>query len=832
MDSSQVKDLPFEIIFKFVDTAVHNVIGKHLSNVEVVVLQGSWLGQTYAQIASQNNYTLEYLKNDIGPQLWRHLSEALREDVTKTNCQAVLRRWTNQQEHTLQKAEAEALVQPDVRTHRYGLQPIAPVASQQGTVAPEAMTALNTSLSQCSENSCPNPVKLYHNLPARGCTRLVGRKAEVQQLLEWLSFEHSMPRIAIQGMGGVGKTTLLLEVAHQCLQASQAAQQGDSASATKVVRSPQGLPIFEAIAFTSAKTQHFTDCGIVPRFRQEGTLREILRTIARTLHCPDKPSASFAEAGDQILRCLEHQRMLLIVDNLDELEERQDVLSFLYELPATVKVVITSRECTPFPMIRLNALPPTEALHLIQHQTREQGMQLNLGESQMLYQSTGGIPAAIVYAIGQLTLGYELQEVPSRLQQPDGDFSRFYFERAIQSLQGTPAHSLLLALALFSKPPVREAICAIAAVTDSSVATEGFVRLLQLSLIQLQRGRYVMPPLTRRFVLAKLTADRECQQSMRDRWVQWYLKLAREQGDKDWKEWQDYSALEQEWENITDAIEWCIAHDRYPEVCQLWRNVKCYTYSQGYRQSRLSCWDTPLDWLSWMIQSAQTRKDWATLAELMGDRAWKLTLLEQPQHLLTASILFTQAWELRQHQPISWQIELATHIAEWHLQQQQFSLATQWLNQGRSLLEDSQLIPSCATRYSLLIDYYQGEIHYKTGNYTESQTLFQQIADQAQKIGWQRALFLAKDFLADIAIKQGNLGEAKQLLTEGLQVAEAQQDWCSRAYTKRSLAQLEQKQGRLKVAQRWATEAKEEFETLGMIPEAQETQALLQVTDL
>jgi LuxR family glucitol operon transcriptional activator len=148
------------------------------------------------------------------------------------------------------------------------------------------------------------------------------------------------------------------------------------------------------------------------------------------------------------------------------------------------------------------------------------------------------------------------------------------------------------------------------------------------------------------------------------------------------------------------------------------------------------------------------------------------------------------------------------------------------------LLEDSQLIPSCATRYSLLIDYYQGEIHYKSGNYTESQTLFQQIADQAQKIGWQRALFLAKDFLADIAIKQGNLGEAKQLLTEGLQVAEAQQDWCSRAYTKRSLAQLEQKQGRLKVAQRWATEAKEEFETLGMIPEAQETQALLQVTDL
>ena len=77
MDISRVQVPPFETIFQFVDTTVYNVVGKHLSNIEVVVLQGSWLGQTYAEIASQNDYTLEYLKNDIGPQLWRRLSKAL-----------------------------------------------------------------------------------------------------------------------------------------------------------------------------------------------------------------------------------------------------------------------------------------------------------------------------------------------------------------------------------------------------------------------------------------------------------------------------------------------------------------------------------------------------------------------------------------------------------------------------------------------------------------------------------------------------------------------------------------------------------------------------------
>ncbi len=828
MESSQVKDPPFEMIFQLVDTAVYNVVGKHLSNIEVIVLQGSWLGQTYPQIASQNEYTLEYLKNDIGPQLWRRVSQALGEEVTKTNCRAVLRRWAYQEEHTSKKAEAEALVQPDAIALA---QQIASEASEPGTRNQKPITALNTSLSQCFEGSCLNPVKLYHNLPPRDCTWLVGRKAEAQQLLEWLSFDQPIPRIAIQGIGGVGKTTLLLEVAHRCLQANQDTQQGDRASATQVIRSPQDLPTFEAIAFTSAKTQHFTAGGIVPRFRQEGTLRQILRTIARTIHCPDTPSASFAEAGDQVLRCLEHQRMLLIVDNLDELEERQDVLSFLYELPATVKVVITSREYTPFPTIRLNALPPTEALHLIQHQAQEKGIQLNLGESQMLYQCTGGIPAAIVYAIGQLTVGYGLEEVPSRLQQSDGDFSRFYFERAIQSLQGTPAQLLLMALALFSKPPTREAICAIAAVTTPSIATAGFVRLMQLSLIQLQHGRYTMLQLTRRFVLVELSAHPEFEQSVCDRWVQWYLKLAREQGGKDWKEWQDYSLLEQEWENITDVIEWCIAHERYPEVCQLWRDVKCYTYSLGYRQSRLSCWDTPLDWLSWMIQAAQTRKDWATVAELMGDRAWKLTLIEQPQHLTAASILFTQAWELRHHQTDCWQVELATHIAVWHLQQQQFALAAQWLTLAQELLDVARLASLDAARQAVLIHYYQGEVYYKTGKYDRSRAIFEQIAAQAQAIGWQRATFLAKDFLADIAIKQGNLDQAQQFLTEGQRVAEANGDRCSTAYIKRSLAQLEQKRGNLTKAYRWAIEAREEFESLGMIPEAIETQALLQVVD-
>ncbi len=132
------------------------------------------------------------------------------------------------------------------------------------------------------------------------------------------------------------------------------------------------------------------------------------------------------------------------------------------------------------------------------------------------------------------------------------------------------------------------------------------------------------------------------------------------------------------------------------------------------------------------------------------------------------------------------------------------------------------------TRCLIHILYYQGEIYYKTQQYHQANLLFQQVLEQARAIGWQRAIFLAMDWLADIAIAQGNLHEAQPLLIEGLRVAEHNQDKCRAAFCKRSLARLEQARGNLRLAYHWATEAKESFESLGMMPEAEETQALLQ----
>jgi LuxR family glucitol operon transcriptional activator len=394
-------------------------------------------------------------------------------------------------------------------------------------------------------------------------------------------------------------------------------------------------------------------------------------------------------------------------------------------------------------------------------------------------------------------------------------------------IEKQPSYQLLMALAMFPKPATAEAIAYVAAMTDPITTADGLAQLQQLSLVRQQQGRYDMLPLTRGYAIAQLKAHPDFEQEARNRWISWYLRFAKENGGKDWQEWNEYQQLEAEWENLTDTIEWCIAQDRYADVRDFWQVVKCYIYAQGQKSDRLTYWNTPLDWTDWLIQAAERHQDWPTALEVMFDRGKKLLLRGQPKHLEAADALFTKAWSLRHHKHRDFQLDLAIQIALLHIHQQQFAQATDWLHQAKDLLENAHKSDPETTRSLIHILYYQGEIYYKTKDYHGAKVLFQQALEHAQVLGWQRAIYLAKDWLADIAIAQGDLDEAQPLLEEGLDVAKQNQDQCRTAYAKRSLARLEEARGDLSAALGWAKEAKEGFLSLGMIPEAEETQVLL-----
>ena len=65
-----------------------------LSDLETAIVKGAWQNQTYEKIAEISGYSDSYLRRDVGPKLWKTLSVALGEPVSKKNFQAALeRRW-------------------------------------------------------------------------------------------------------------------------------------------------------------------------------------------------------------------------------------------------------------------------------------------------------------------------------------------------------------------------------------------------------------------------------------------------------------------------------------------------------------------------------------------------------------------------------------------------------------------------------------------------------------------------------------------------------------------------------------------------------------------
>jgi hypothetical protein len=82
----------FNAAHQVADKALLGKGGKPLSDREVDVLRGAWRNQTYEEIAENMGYSSEYIKGDIGKNLWDRLSAALGEKVSKSNFQEALKR--------------------------------------------------------------------------------------------------------------------------------------------------------------------------------------------------------------------------------------------------------------------------------------------------------------------------------------------------------------------------------------------------------------------------------------------------------------------------------------------------------------------------------------------------------------------------------------------------------------------------------------------------------------------------------------------------------------------------------------------------------------------
>jgi WD40 repeat protein len=198
---------------------------RHLKRVEEQVFCGSWEGLTYNQIADAINYHPDTVRN-VGYHLWQLLSQAFGERVCSQNIRSVLRRWQ------------EEVKQPD-RT-------------------------------DCQDwGDAPTEAVFY------------GRTRELERLTQWLVSDRCK-LVTILGMGGVGKTALIVKLVQQIQKE------------------------FEYIIWRSLRNS--------PKI--EKILADSIQFLSdQVVALPD----TLDDKIDQLLKSLKQHRCLLVLDNLESI---------------------------------------------------------------------------------------------------------------------------------------------------------------------------------------------------------------------------------------------------------------------------------------------------------------------------------------------------------------------------------------------------------------------------------------------------------------------------------------------------------------------------------
>ncbi|MEH2450830.1 AAA-like domain-containing protein [Nostoc sp.] len=116
-----------------------------LSDVQEIVFRKAWEGQTYPDIAESCGYDANYIK-DVGSKLWKLLSQAFGEEVTKSNFRSVLRR------RCLQRALP---TQSSVLSEKLQNVPVVLKQSQQTITAKDGISASSLVIEKQDERKTP-----------------------------------------------------------------------------------------------------------------------------------------------------------------------------------------------------------------------------------------------------------------------------------------------------------------------------------------------------------------------------------------------------------------------------------------------------------------------------------------------------------------------------------------------------------------------------------------------------------------------------------------------------------------------------------------------------
>lgn len=425
------------------------------------------------------------------------------------------------------------------------------------TMEREAIARYTKEIEGLTTGSEREKTDLPSSLPRR--PYFVGREQEIKAILQSLNPNSRTFIIGIEGIGGVGKSALAIEVSHRCIEAD----------------------LFESVVWISAKESVLTLHGIEPIIPEAKSLSDILITIGANLGNPTIGNMPIQEQIKQAYNLLARRTTLLVLDNFESLSktEQRDILDFLRRSPITLKVLVTSRErVTEGQIIRLQGLSFDESNALLEWDAQQKNIQLTKEQNKYLADLTGGLPLALLWVHGQIAvLGYSATQVLDKLSM-DADIPilQYCFNHSWNLLRHHNEKKLLYILALQPEAVSRDALRVISGIEDDDGFEIAVSDLLQLTLIEHEPDRdyFSILPLTRKFVRTQFAADRKFIQQAELKIAQYYTALISQRSD--FTEWRGYDKLLLDRNNILSAAQWCYKsiQKKLPDTASLSKKTK------------------------------------------------------------------------------------------------------------------------------------------------------------------------------------------------------------------------------------------------------------------
>lgn len=643
----------------------------------------------------------------------------------------------------------------------------------------------------------PTPDKITtlrkSNLPRPVYSEFIMRSLPYQEIIDGL--RKRLAVVLLVSIGGMGKTSLALEVALHCLDPTK------------------DTPQFDAAVWVSDKDKPGST-----------TLESALDQIAITLDYPGVTRFALSEKQHEVEQLLRRERVLLIVDNFETIED-PTLLPWLLDIPEPGKVIITTRgylrnfgNCWP---IELRGMTDDEAMDLIRERFRVLKMRqalLDHEDIMQLVRVTGGNPKAIEMATSFIKHNHRtIRQVVDDIRMGYGELFHNLFAQAWSLLDQT-SRRVLLSLLFFPDSVPQEGLAHTADV-HGAVFEAAIERLTDLSLIDVMHvtihvpPRYTLHPLVRAFAQRQLATDeyQPFEQAARQRWLHWCVAAASSVGFT----FDDMSRLERmdpEEETLSAALDWSFRYGHDNETIQLAKGMEYYYYIRAFWGKKLALH------LKYIEAAHRARRP----DEELNALAMHSQLLTYQGRFAEARACLDRMGKLAMNQDLSGQLLFTMHhsIGMYQLEYGDPDAAQQSWESILARATDVQF-----TNHQVIgARHWLARCFHQQQRYPEARAHYEQSLAESRLARYERYIPKNLLYLAQLDLDEGNQERAAMTLQSCLECA-VSDDREQQARIHYVCAQLYQRRGLFDMATASLLEAINLFERMGLVRELQAARA-------